>query len=109
MRLNSEIQKALSEMLVGEIKDPRLDAMITVTKVATDEDLKNAKVWLSVYPNDAETKQNNLAAVVASSGFLRSGLARRLPNIRQTPALKFFLDESLDYGEKINKMLDDLK
>jgi len=107
-RVNSEVQKELTQ-IIREIKDPRLTDMVTVTAVSVDPDLRAGKAYISVYAQTREKKMENLEAIKASAGFIRGALARRMPHIRQIPQLVYFLDESLDYGEKIDKLLDDLK
>ena len=106
-RVNSEFQKELTQIL-REVKDPRLTDMVTVTAVRVDPDLKTGKAYISVYSATCEKKMENLEAIRASAGFIRGALARRIPHIRQIPQLTYVLDESLDYGEKIDKLLEGL-
>ncbi len=108
-RVNSEIQKAVMEIINGSLKDPRLTDMISVTRADVDQDLKNAKIYLSIYSGDPERKQSNFDAIKSSSGFIRHELAKILPHIRQVPVLNFYIDETLDYSDKINKILADIK
>ena len=108
-RVNSEVQKAVTEIINSSVKDPRLTDMISVTGADVDQDLKNAKIYLSIYSPDPERKQANFNAVKNSAGFIKHELSKRLPHIRQVPNLNFFIDESLDYSDKINKLLDGIK
>ena len=106
-RVNSEIQRQLTEIL-REIKDPRLTDMVSVTAVDVDADLRTGKAYVSIYSATREKKMENLEAVRAGAGFIRRALAQRIPHIRQIPQLTYLLDESLDYGEKIDKLLKDI-
>ena len=108
-RVNSEVQKAVMEIINNSVKDPRLTDMISVTSAEVDQDLKNAKIYLSVYSADPVRKQANFDAVKNSAGFIKHELSRKLPHIRQVPNLNFFIDESLDYSDKINRILNDIK
>ncbi|MDR1093389.1 MAG: 30S ribosome-binding factor RbfA [Clostridiales bacterium] len=107
-RVNAEFQRQLTEIL-REVKDPRLTDMVSVTAVSVDADLRTGKVFLSVYSATREKKMENLEAVRSGAGFIRRELARRVPHIRQIPVLQYVLDESLDYGERIDKLLSDIK
>ena len=108
-RVNSEVQKAVMEIINSSVKDPRLTDMVSVTRADVDQDLKNAKIYLSIYSNDPARKQGNFDAIKGSAGFIRHELAKILPHIRQVPVLNFYIDESLDYSDKINKILLDIK
>ena len=107
-RVNSEVQKAVMEIINNSVKDPRLTDIISVTGAEVDQDLKNAKVYLSIYSNDPARKQSNFDAIKSSAGFIKRELSKKLPHIRQVPNLNFFIDESLDYSDKINRILDDI-
>jgi len=107
-RVNSEVQKAVMEIINGSVKDPRLSDIISVTGAEVDQDLKNAKIFLSIYSGDPASKQANFDAIKSSAGFIKRELSRKLPHIRQVPNLNFFIDESLDYSDKINRILGDI-
>ena len=107
-RVNAEIQRQLTEIL-REVKDPRLTDMVSVISVDVDADLRMGKAFLSIYSQTREKKMENLEAIRSSAGFIRHALAQRIPHIRQIPQMSYFLDESLDYGEKIERVLADLK
>ena len=103
-RIDEEFRKELSQLISFELKEPSVTGMVSVTKVKVTPDLKYAKVSVSISKNIKET----LAGLKKSSGFLRSELAKRI-NLRNTPELVFELDESLEYGARIDKILNDLK
>ena len=106
IRINDEIQKELSEILRSGIKDPRMTSMASVTRVDTSQDLKYCKAYISIMGDD-DAKKSCMEAIESAKGHIRSTLASSI-NLRQTPEMKFILDDSLDYSFKINKMLDDV-
>ena len=104
--INSEVMKAVSEIIRGEVKDTRVAPMTSVTDAEVTTDLKYATIYVSVLGDDEQSKKT-LAGLKSSSGFIRKELARRL-NLRNTPELKFVLDESLAYGMKMDKLIDEV-
>ena len=104
-RINEQYKKELSRIINYELKNPNATGMISVTKVKVTNDLKFAKVDVSIL-NAKDTKQT-LAALKKSAGFIRSELARRV-NLRNTPEIIFELDDSMEYGERIDKILKEI-
>lgn len=102
-RVNEELKRELSNIINYEVKNSNVTGMISVTKVKTSPDLKYARVSVSII-NSKNVKQT-LAGLKAASGFIRSRVAEKM-NLRITPELVFELDESLIYGEKIDKILE---
>ena len=105
-RINDEVQRELATILRGELKDPRLSAMVSVLRVEVTQDLKYCKVFVSVLGDEKE-KAEVMQGLKAANGYIRHLLAERV-NLRLTPELIFKLDESTEYAIKINKMLNDL-
>lgn len=103
-RVSNLIRHEISVLLQEQVNDPRLRSLISVTKVSTSDDLKNAKVFVSVL-GDNITKNEVLQGFGAASGFLRRELASRV-RLRQIPELKFQFDDSIEYGTKILKLID---
>ena len=104
-RISQQIKRELSQIIQrNEIKDDRLGGLISITDVKVSGDLRNVKVFLSVYGEEAQ-KVGTLAALEDSAGFLRGELCRRL-SIRFAPELTFKLDDSLERGQKITELLD---
>lgn len=101
-RVSGQIQKSLSELLHKKIKDPRL-SMATITKVAMSADLRIAKVYYSI-PDAQKMLKKAQDGFKSSHGFLKRTLAKKL-GLRYMPELKFFYDDSYDYGSKIDKLL----
>ncbi|MBQ8177585.1 MAG: 30S ribosome-binding factor RbfA [Clostridia bacterium] len=105
-RVNSEIMKELMGLIRNELKDPRVRdcRMLSIMRVETTGDLKYAKVFVSVMDGNA---QEVVKGLNASAGFLRNALFNRL-KIRAVPTLIFVLDDSIDYGFKIEKILKEI-
>lgn len=102
-RVDEELKRELSNIINYEVKNSNVTGMISVTKVKTSPDLKYARVSVSII-NSKNVKQT-LAGLKAASGFIRSRIAEKM-NLRVTPELVFELDESLVYGEKIDRILE---
>ena len=102
-RVNEELKRELSNIINYEVKNSNVTGMISVTKVKTSPDLKFARISVSIL-NSKNIKQT-LAGLKAASGFIRSRIAEKM-NLRVTPELVFELDESLVYGEKIDRLLE---
>jgi len=102
LRVNSEIQKAISYIISNEIKNPLIKGLITVTKVDTTNDLDQCKVYLSIF--DEKTRDEVFAQIKHSAGFIRRELAHSV-DLRKVPFLTFFLDTSYEYGNKIEETI----
>ncbi|MDE7422280.1 MAG: 30S ribosome-binding factor RbfA [Lachnospiraceae bacterium] len=105
-RINGEVQKELSKVISQEIKDPRIDPMTSVIDVEVSPDLKHAKVYISVYGNE-EKKMATLEGLRSAAPFIRRHLASTI-NLRNTPELTFLMDESIEYGVNMSKLIDDV-
>ena len=105
-RINSEVQRELSSILRNEVKDPRVSSMVSVMEAVVAPDLKTCKVYISVMGTQDE-KQQTMKALKSAEGFIRRQLAHNL-QLRNTPELRFLLDESIEYAVNISKMIDDV-
>ena len=105
-RIGEQMKKELSQIVQREIKDPRI-GFVTVTGVEVTADLQLAKVYISVMGND-EQKNASIKALEKAKGFVRSELGKRI-QLRHTPDLVFKVDESIEYGHKIESLLKDIK
>lgn len=105
-RLSGEMKKVISEIIRNEVKDPRLSDLVSITDVHVTEDLKFAKVFVSVY-GDIE---QSLEALKSARGFIRREVGKRI-KLRITPELLFEKDESIEKGiymsSLINKVIKD--
>ena len=104
-RINEELKREISNIINYEVTNSNVTGLISVTKVKISPDLRYARVYVSVL-NSRNTKQT-LAGLKSSSGFIRSRIAEKI-NLRVTPELVFELDDSMQYGEKIDTILKDI-
>ena len=104
-RINEELKKEISNIISFELKNPDATGLISVTKVKITPDLKYAKVYVSLL--NSKNDEKTMEALKQSSGFIRSLIAKRI-NLRITPELVFEKDDSMEYGEKIDRILKDL-
>ena len=107
IRVNEAVRQELSMLISREVKDPRVDMMTSVTRVIVATDLKTCKVYISVFGDD-EKKEETMAGLKSSEGFLRRMLAKNL-NLRNTPELQFILDGSIEYGMHMSQLIDQLE
>lgn len=105
-RINGEVQRELSNIIRGEMKDPRINPLTSVVAVEVAPDLKTCKAYISVL-GDEESQRNTLAGLKSAEGFIRSKLAKSI-NLRNTPEIRFVLDQSIEYGVKMSKMIDEV-
>ncbi len=104
-RVGEQLKKELSEIISQKIKDPRV-GFVTVTEVEVTGDLSLATVYVTVLGNDKERRET-LAGLEKAKGFMKTEVGQRM-KLRIVPELKFVYDESIDYGNKIERMIADL-
>ncbi len=105
-RINGEVLKELSNIIRGEIKDPRINPMTSVVAVEVAPDLKTCKAYISVL-GDEKSQQDTIKGLKSAEGYIRMLLAKNI-NLRNTPQITFILDQSIEYGVKMSKMIDDV-
>jgi len=105
-RVSGLIQEVLSELLKKKIHDPRL-AMATISSVKMSRDLKLARIYFTIY-GDRQKSEAAAQGFESARGFIKRSLAPRL-GLRYMPDLKFFFDESFDYGSHIDQLLEKIK
>ncbi len=105
-RINGEVQKELSRIISREIKDPRIHAMTSVTHVMVTPDLKECKAYISVLGDEKE-QSDTLEGLKSASGFIRRELAASI-NLRNTPEITFYLDQSIEYAINMSKKIDEV-
>jgi len=105
-RLGDLIKEEISSLLIRDIKDPRIK-MLTVTDVEVSRDIRTAKIFYSV-GGDQRTREETQRGLESAVGFIKTAIAHSL-TIRRVPDLTFIYDKSLDYGQKIDRILEDLK
>ena len=101
-RLNDQFQKEISIILQNEIKDNDIH-FVTITGWEITSDLSCCKVYFTVL--DEEKKETTLSALNRAKSFIRGELSKRI-EIRHTPELKFIFDNSIEYGNKIEKIIE---
>lgn len=106
-RINEQLRAEISDLVMRDLKDPRIGGLVTITEVDVSPDLSHAKVFVSVLGSDEE-KKSTLKALGAASHFLQRELRHRL-TIRRTPELAFHADESMAHGQHILSLLDETK
>jgi ribosome-binding factor A len=103
-RISEEIKKALSSIIMYELKDPGITGMISVTSVNTTRDLSYSKVYVSVFGSE-EQKKSSFNALKSSMKFIRRSLSTKV-KLRHTPELLFELDSSIEYGAHMNEVFN---
>ena len=105
-RINGEVQRVLAEIIRGGIKDPRISPLTSVIAVEVAPDLKTCKAWISVYGDEAAQK-DTLAGLKSAEGFIKGQLAKTI-NLRNTPEIHFIVDQSIAYGVKMSRLIDEV-
>lgn len=106
IKINEEVKHELSTILRSGVKDPRVTPLTSVLRVETTPDLKHCKVFISVL-GDAEIRKSTEEGLKSSSGYIKSELARSV-NLRNTPELHFVIDQSIEYGVRMSKLIDEV-
>ena len=105
-RINGEVLRELSNIIRGEIKDPRINPMTSVVTVEVAPDLKTCKAYISVL-GDEKSQKATLAGLRSAEGYIRRQLAHSI-NLMNTPEITFVLDQSIEYCVRMSKMIDDV-
>jgi len=107
-RLNGEIQKEIYTIITRKLKNPLVTEMVSVTEVDLSRDLSHAKVYISVYSGSDERKKTTFNAIKSDAKRIRHELAQSM-NTRYVPELEFLVDDSMAYGDKIDKLLSKIE
>ena len=105
-RINGEVRRELSAIIQNEIKDPRIHPMTSVVEVEVAPDLKSAKAYISVL-GDEQAQRDTREGLRSAEGYIRRALARTV-NLRNTPEIRFIMDQSIEYGVHMSKLIDDV-
>lgn len=103
-RVNTEVLRELSHIIRSEIKDPRIHPMTSVMAVEVAPDLKTCKAYVSVLGTQ-EAQEETMAGLKSAESYIRRQLAKNL-NLRNTPEIRFILDQSIEYGVHMSKLID---
>ena len=106
-RINEQLREEISTLLTRQVKDPRLNAIISITRVVSSGDLRSARVYISVIGNQ-ETKNAALAGMQSAASYLRRELRDRI-NMKHTPFLSYQLDDSLEEADKLFRLMNQVK
>ena len=106
VRVNAEVMRELGNIIRGGIKDPRISPLTSVVAVEVTPDLKFCKAYISVL-GDEKSKQDTIKGLKSAEGFIRRQLASSI-NLRNTPQITFVMDQSIEYGVNMSKMIDDV-
>lgn len=103
-RVNAELQKEIATIINTDLRDPQITSLIGVSSVSVSPDLSSARVYLSVYGGDS---QDTLNRIKGAGSFIRGRLSQKI-RLRITPRLDFFLDNSQEYGQRIDNLLNNI-
>ena len=106
-RINEQLREEISMLLTRSIKDPRLNGVISITRVVSSSDLRTARVYISVM-GDQQTKQDALLGIRSAASFLRRELRDRI-NMKHTPFLTYELDDSLEEADQLLRLMNQVK
>ncbi len=106
LKIDGEIKRALYGIIHNDVKDPRMSDMATVTRVSTTQDLKYAKVYVSIYDSE-EKKKSSMEALKNAESFIRAKLNEKI-KLRRIPLLEFIIDDSIEYGIRMSKLIDEV-
>jgi ribosome-binding factor A len=104
-KISALLKEELSLIFLHKLQDPAL-GLITITSVKVSPDMKSAKVYVSIYNRD--TREDIFEKINEVKGLIRSQLAHRVRNLRRIPELNFYLDDTLDYVEKIENIFREI-
>ena len=103
-RVNELLRSEISFLIARQIKDPRVAGVISITEVSASSDLRSARVYVSVMGHEAE-QRDALEGIRSAASFLRRELRERV-NLRHTPHLTFLLDDSIEEGDRVLRLMD---
>lgn len=105
-RVNELLREEISDLVLRNLKDPRLGGLISITSVETSPDFRHARVFVSVMGTE-EQQQSTFAALHAAQGFVRHELRTRLKSLRVVPEVSFRPDTSIERGARLSHLLDE--
>ena len=107
LRINELLRDQISDILRREARDPRLETMVSITDVETSQDLRHAKVHVSVLATEEE-RDAAMKALATAGPFIHRLLRQRLPDLRLIPELTFHRDDSIERGVRLTQVLNEL-
>jgi ribosome-binding factor A len=106
-RINEQLREEVSTILTRQIKDPRLNTVISITRVESTNDLRSARVYISVMGNK-QTQQEALEGIRSAASFVRREIRNRI-NMKHTPFLSYELDPSIDEADKLFRLMNKVR
>ncbi len=104
-RVSDLLREEIAEIVIHRLKDPRI-GFVTITGVNVTDDIKIAKIYVSIFKD--EDKKTTLEILNSAKSFIRSELSKRI-RMKSIPSIEFRLDTSIEYGNKIDRLLKDIK
>lgn len=104
-RINEELKREISNIINFDLNNSNITGIVSVTKVRVTPDLRYARVYVSMI--NSKNKKNTLAGLKQASGYIRSMIAKKV-NLRNTPELVFEFDETIEYGARIDSIINDI-
>ena len=104
-KVNETLKKEIGTIIDQDLRNQNITGLISVTKVKTAPDFSQARVYISLL--NCKSKKNTLEGIKKASGYIRTEIAKRI-NLRYTPELIFELDESIEYGSRIESILKEI-
>ncbi|MCL2604743.1 MAG: 30S ribosome-binding factor RbfA [Defluviitaleaceae bacterium] len=105
IRINDEVARTAANIIRTELSDPRIGTVVSVIRAEVTADLKFCKIWVSV-PGDEAQQNETMAALTKATGFIRRRIAETV-NLRHTPEITFIYDDSIAYGMRMRKLIDE--
>ncbi len=105
-RINGEVLRELTSIIRDDVKDPRIDPLLTVTRVDVTPDLQYCRCYVSTLGSD-DTMAESIEGLKNAAGYMRRELAHRV-NLRKTPELQFIADRSMEYAIEMSKKIEEL-
>lgn len=109
-RLSSQFREEIYNVISKDLRNkyPELSAIISVISADVAPDLKSCKVYISIFDTDSQRRKNSFNIICDNAGHIRYALSKVL-RIRMVPELRFILDDSMEYGNKIDKLLREIE
>ena len=102
-RMNAELKKEITLIISRKLKNPLITEMWSILDVKVSKDFSFAKVYISIFSTDKEKKERTFNAICNESKKIRYELAKSV-RARTVPELKFVIDDSMEYGDKMEKL-----
>lgn len=106
IKVNEEVLHVLSNIIRGDIKDPRINEFTSVVSCEVAPDLKTCKAYISVL-GDEESQSKTLEGLNSAKGYIKNKLAKEI-NLRNTPEITFIIDQSIEYGVRMSHLIDEV-